>query len=161
MNFQDYIKSQSFRGIIIGVCVTIVILLIFQAGVFVGYRKASFAFRFGDNYYSGFDRKAPAPFGFPLRDEFRTSHGAVGEVVGVSLPTLVVAGPDSIEKTVLIGTSTLIRKFDAELEPEDIQTGDFLVVLGDPNDDSQVQAKLIRILPEAPVGSARVKVERL
>jgi len=155
MNIQDFIKSPFFRGIMLGICAAIAILLVFQAGVFVGYRKASFAYRFGDNYYRAFDSKTPAPFGFPLMDEFRASHGAVGEVMSVSLPTLVVAGPDSVEKTVYVSTSTLIRKFDSELKPEDIKTGDFLVVIGDPDENSQIQAKLIRMLPEPPQDGMR------
>lgn len=147
MDIKEYIKSQSFRGIIIGIVIAVIVLLIFQAGVFVGYRKASFAYRFGDNYYQVFDNRAPSPLGFPLQDEFRASHGAVGEVISISLPTLVVAGPDSVEKTVLITSDTLVRKFDGDVKPEDIKTGDFLVAIGDPNESSQIQAKLIRILP--------------
>lgn len=138
--------------------IAIIALLIFQAGIFMGYRKASFAYRFGDNYYRVFDRQAPSPFGFPLHDEFRASHGAVGKVMSVSLPTLVVAGPDSIEKTVLVTNDTLIRRFDVELKPEDIKTGDFLVAIGDPNEDSQIQAKLIRILPAPPEGGMKVMI---
>ena len=72
------------------------------------------------------------------------------------MPTFVIAGPDSVEKTVLVGTSTLIRKLDSEVKPEDIRTGDFLVVIGEPNEDIQIQAKLIRILPEPPTGGMRV-----
>lgn len=158
MNIKEYIKSQSFRGILVGISIAIAILVIFQAGIFVGFRKASFAYRFGDNYYRGFDRKVPAPFGFPLKDNFRSSHGAVGEVVSISLPTLVVVGPDSIEKTVIIDTSTLIRKFDTELKSTDIKVGDFLVAIGESNDNSQIQAKLIRMLPEPPqVGQKKIK----
>lgn len=150
MDIKQYIKSPSFRGIIIGIGLAVIVLLVFQAGVFVGYRKASFAYRFGDSYYRVFDRRAPSPLGFPLHDEFRASHGAMGEVMSVSLPTLVVAGPDSVEKTILITDDTLVRKFDSELKVEDIQTGDFLVAIGDPNESSQIQAKLIRILPPPP-----------
>lgn len=156
MDIKGYIRSQSFRGILIGVGIAIIALFIFQAGVFVGYRKASFAYKFGDNYYRAFDRKPPAPFGVPMYGEFGTTHGAAGEVMSVSLPTFIVAGPDSVEKTVLVGTSTLIRKLDLELKPEDIQTGDFLVVIGEPNGDAQIQAKLIRILPEPPTSGKRV-----
>ena len=156
MNIKEYIQSQSFRGVLIGIGIAIAALLIFQAGMFVGYRKASFAYRFGDNYYRAFDRRPPSPFGVPISGKFGTTHGAAGEVMSISLPTFVVAGPDSIEKTVLVGTSTLIRKFDSELKPEDIQTGDFLVVIGEPNDDAQIQAKLIRILPEPPPGGMKV-----
>ena len=156
MNIKEYIKSQSFKGILIGIFIAIAVLLIFQAGIFIGYRKASFAYRFGDNYYRGFDRKGPAPFGFPLRDEFRSSHGAAGEVVSISLPTLVVVGPDSIEKTLIISTSTLIRQFDTELKSTDIKTGDFLVAIGESNENSQIQAKLIRMLPEPPQAGKRI-----
>lgn len=160
MDIKEYIRSQSFRGVLAGIGIAIVILMIFQAGVFIGYRKASFAYRFGDNYYRAFDRRPPSPFGVPMSGEFGTTHGAAGQVMSVSLPTFVVAGPDSIEKTVLVGTSTLVRKLDAELKPEDIQTGDFLVVIGEPNDEAQVQAKLIRILPEPPTGGMRVIIQR-
>ncbi len=156
MNIQEYIKSPAFKWIIIGMCIAIAVLLIFQAGIFVGFRKASFAYRFGDNYYRVFDRKVPAPFGFPLKNDFNSSHGAVGEVVSISLPTLVVVGPDSIEKTVLIGSSTLIRKFDTELKSTDIKVGDFLVAIGESNDNSQIQAKLIRMLPEPPELGKRI-----
>jgi hypothetical protein len=147
MDIKEYIKSQSFRGIIIGIVIAVIMLLIFQAGVFVGYRKASFAYRFGDNYYQVFDKRAPSPFGFPLHDKFRASHGAAGEVMSISLPNLVVVGPDSVEKTVLISDDTLVRKLDGEVKPEDIKTGDFLVVIGTPEENSQIRAKLIRILP--------------
>lgn len=160
MDMKEYIRSQSFRGVLIGIGIAIIALLILQAGIFIGYRKASFAYKFGDNFYRAFDRRAPAPFGFPLHDEFRTSHGAAGEVVSISLPTFVVAGPDSIEKTVRVSTSTLIRKFDSELKAEEIQTGDFLVAIGDPDENSQIQAKLIRILPEPPSGGMRVLIKR-
>jgi hypothetical protein len=159
MDIKDYIKSRSFRGIIVGIGAAVIVLIIFQAGVFVGYRKASFAYRFGDNYYRTFNRRTPAPLGFPVGDKFFVSHGAAGQVMSISLPTFVVAGPDSVEKTVLVGTSTLVRKLDAELKPEDIKTGDFVVVIGDPNDDSQIQAKLIRILPDPPSGGMRVIIQ--
>ncbi len=156
MDIKTYIRSQSFKGVLIGIAIAIIALLIFQAGIFVGYRKASFAYKFGDNYYRAFDRRPPSPFGVPMLGKFGTTHGAAGQVMSISLPTFVVAGPDSVEKTVLVGTCTLIRKLDSEVKPEDIKTGDFLVVIGEPNEDAQVQAKLIRILPEPPTHGMKV-----
>lgn len=153
MNIKEYLRSQSFHGVIVGLGIVIIALIIFQAGVFVGYRKASFACRSGDNYYRMFDRRTPSPFGFPLGDKFSAPHGAAGEVVGISLPTLVVSDrDDSAEQTVLVGTSTVVRKFDADIAVTDIKAGDFIVAIGDPNGDSQIVARLIRILPEPPMG---------
>ena len=149
---KDFIRSRPFKTALACLGVAVAALLVFQAGVYVGYRKASFAYQFGNDYYRLFDRHAPSQGGFPLRDEFRASHGAVGKVVSVSLPDIVVAGPDSVEKTVLVSKDTLIRKLDAALKPEDIRPGDFLTALGEPDKDSRIQARLIRILPAPPDG---------
>lgn len=160
MDIKTYIRSQSFKGIIMGIGIAIIALVIFQAGIFVGYRKASFAYRFGDNYYRAFDRRGPSPLGFPLHNEFRASHGAAGKVISVSLPAIIVAGLDSIEKTVLVTEDTLIRKFDTKIQPEDIKAGDFLVAIGEPNEDSQIQTKFIRILPVPPKNAMNMMIRR-
>jgi hypothetical protein len=153
MNIKAYIKSQSFKGILIGISVAIIALIIFQAGVAVGERKVSFAHRFGDNFERNFrDPRGGGLIhrGFPGGPDMPGGHGAVGEIVSISLPLVVVAGPDNLEKTVLVTDTTKIRKFQDSIEAGELGVGDFIIVLGTPNDEGQVEAKLIRLAPPPP-----------
>ncbi len=74
-------------------------------------------------------------------------HGAVGKIVKVSLPSIVIEGPDNIEKEVIINESTLIRSSGPDATSTDLKMDDFVTILGTPNEDGQIQAKLIRVLP--------------
>ena len=149
-DLKEFTQSKSFQGALVGIGIAIVALLIFQAGMFVGYRKAAFAYRFGDNYYRAFGDRGPRPFHMPLGGEFIEAHGAVGKIVSINLPTFAVTGPDDVEKVVLIGDETRIRHFDTDLSASDLKIDDFTVILGSPNESSQIEAKLIRILPPPP-----------
>jgi len=151
MSIRDYIKSQSFQGIIIGMVIVVMALIIFQAGVAVGFRKASFIHHFGDNYYRAFDAR-PGQFSVMLRGDSVAAHGAAGRIVSISLPTFVVSGPDDLEKIVVVQDDTLIRHPGGNLTVEDLRVDNFVVVLGESNDNAQIEAKLIRILPAPPEG---------
>jgi hypothetical protein len=127
-------------------------LLIFKFGMFVGYHKALFSYRSDDRGFSAMMdirgegmMKLPAP-GF-AREEFGTGHGATGRVVSISLPSFVVASPDNSEKTVTIGNDTLIRRFKSTVPATDIQTDDYTVVLGDPDETGAINARFIRLMP--------------
>jgi hypothetical protein len=148
---QNFFKSKAFMRILYVLGGIVVALAIFQAGVFVGYRKASFSLGLGNNYYRAFgghDRRAP--FGLAPDDEFSEGHGAIGRIVRVSLPSFVVATPDNLEKTVVITGDTAIRRFRDAATPNDLKVDQYVVVLGSPNSQSQIEAKLIRLLPPPP-----------
>lgn len=151
MDFRDIHKSQKVRGLLIGLGVAVLALVIFQAGMVAGYNKARFGARFGDN----FERNFVGPRGGDFGGGFPTpgmpgGHGAVGEIVSIALPQVVIAGPDNLEKTVLVGTSTKVREFRDEITADKLKVGDFVVVLGNPNEEGQVDAKLIRLMPPPP-----------
>lgn len=153
MNIKEYIQSQSFRGILIGIFIAIVAFIIFQSGVAVGERKASFAHRFGDNFERNFKDPRGGGFmqrGMPLGAEMPGGHGAVGKIVSINLPLIVVAGPDNLEKTVVVSDTTEIREFRDTLKSDQLSVGDFIIVLGTPNGEGQVDAKLIRLAPPPP-----------
>jgi len=124
----------------------ILALVIFQAGMFVGFKKASFSFRMGEQYFRQM-KGGQEPFGGIGRDNFGNSHGAIGKIISVNLPLLVVSDKDGIEKTIIISTSTEIKKFKEAIQQEDLKVDDFVTVVGSPNDKSQVEARLIRIMP--------------
>ncbi|MFZ2253328.1 MAG: hypothetical protein WAW13_04135 [Minisyncoccia bacterium] len=153
MNIKEYIQSQSFKGVLVGICITVTVLVIFQAGIAVGERKASFAHRFSDNFERNF--MGPQEEGFMERGFFEGAnmpggHGAAGKIVSISLPLVVVAGPDNLEKTVVITEGTEIREFRDSISSDQLHIGDFIVVLGIPNNEGQVDAKLIRLAPPPP-----------
>jgi len=152
MNIKEFIKSQTFKGIIIGLGLAIIGLIIFQAGIAVGQHRSNFTNRFGDNFERNFrgPEKGMMPQGFPGEDLLPSGYGAVGEIINIALPNIIVAGPDNLEKTIVIGTDTLIREFQTELTSSDLQIGDHIITLGEPNDEGQINAKLIRLLPPPP-----------
>lgn len=154
MNFKDIAQSKTLRGVIIGICIFIVIILIFQAGVFVGYKKAEFSGRFGDNYSRAFggDQRGPGMMGGFSQDIFVGGHGATGKIVRISLPSIVVADQGNVEKIITVNDDTAIRNFRATIQSTDLKVGDFIVVLGSPDDQGQIVAKLIRLMPALPTG---------
>ena len=151
MDIAKISESKNFRTIITIVVALVVALFIFQAGVFVGYRKAIFTSELGDNYYRAF---APNNQGMMGGDNIPGGHGAVGKVVKISLPTFIIEGPDNIEKQVLLTDDTIIRHFKNTISQNDIKVGDYVVVIGSPDQNGQVEAKLIRLLPPPIVQNA-------
>ncbi len=149
MNIKQWLQSPMFIKILCGAGVLVFALAIFQAGIFVGFHKARFSYRFGDNY----SRNFAGPLGsFSIRGMmgsggFTDSHGVTGKILKVSLPTLVIEGADKIEKIVVITDQTEIREFRGDLKPADLKVDDSAVIIGTPNDQGQIEAKLIRILP--------------
>lgn len=152
MNTKNIFESKNFRKILYGVGIAIVVLAVFQAGMFVGYRKASFSYRWGDSYHRAFGERGERMIGgrmmgfFGDRD-FTNSSGAIGKIVKINLPSLVIESKDGIEKAVLLNDDSIIKRFRETIKPEDIKIGDLVVVIGVPNDNAQVEAKVVRIMP--------------
>jgi hypothetical protein len=124
----------------------IVLLVVFQAGVFVGFHKASIGFGFDEHAFRAYrEHFHRGPMGMPL-DDFPEAHGALGRVILVSLPTLIVEEKGNT-KIVRIGERTVVRRGHDKVSPTNIAPEDFVVVIGSPNDMSEIDAKFIRILP--------------
>ncbi len=153
---KEVFKNLKLRLVIYILGGLIISLVIFQAGMFVGFKKAGFAFRMGEQY---FRQMKGGPEGLPMmgigRDDFGNSHGAIGKIVSIKLPSVVVTDRDGVEKAVVISTSTDIRKFKEVIKPEDLKINDFITVIGSPDDKAQVEAKLIRIMPSPEEISAK------
>jgi hypothetical protein len=155
-NIQEFWKRPLDKKFVYAVIALVAALLIFKVGVSVGYHKASFSYRSGDAYYRMFD-KGPR-MGMMgqtfFRDDFSSAHGAVGKIVSVSLPTFVVASPDNIEKTVIIGDDTIVRMFRGVVDSKKIAVDDFALVLGTPDDTGRIGAKFIRLMPYPRMGTS-------
>ena len=154
MNIKTFIQSHSFKGILIGLVIAIIALMLFQAGIAVGYRKATFGHRLGDNFERNFkDPRGGFTFkNIPGGMDMPSGYGAVGKIVSVALPLVVVAGPDNLEKTLVVNENTEIREFRNSITKDKLQVGNYIIVLGTPNDAGQIEAKLIRLAP-APMNN--------
>lgn len=156
MNYENILQSKMFKKVLCGIAVFVVALCIFHVGMLVGYHKAAFSYRFGDNYHRTFGSPEGRGMGMMgskegsrgfFMGEFTPAYGVTGTIVKVSLPTIIVAGTDKVEKVVAINEKTLVRRFREDIKTSDLKVGDTVVVIGSPNESAQIEAKLIRILP--------------
>ncbi len=152
-DIKKIFESKVSTKVLVVIGVVIVALLIFYAGVAVGFLKASFAHNWEENYERNFGMR-PDSFMFG-KDNFPNAHGAIGKVIKIELPTIIVQGIDNTEKVVLINDDTQIQKIKEVVTAPDLKIDDSVVVIGTPNAQGQIEAKLIRIMPlgmPAPLG---------
>jgi hypothetical protein len=123
----------------------IVLILVFSAGISVGFRKASFGRAWGDNYERNFGMMS-GRLGFG-KDNFPNANGAIGKIIKIELPTVIVQDKNNIEKVVLINSDTKIQKMMEEIQVSDLSVNDSIVVIGSPNNQGQIEAKFIRVMP--------------
>ena len=126
-------KKESTKKIIVILGIIIVALVIFKAGMYVGYRKAGFSRTFGDSM---------------LRDDIPGGHGVSGKIIKIATTSLVVEGSDNIEKVITFTPDTLIRKLRDAASSTVLQVDDPIIVIGSPGPNGEIAAKLIRILPQ-------------
>lgn len=125
----------------------IIALLIFSAGVSVGFHKASFGRAWGENYERNFGMRPNGPMF--NQDHFPNSHGAIGKIIKIELPTIIVQdGKDNTEKVISISNDTKIQKMMTTIKAENLLVDDFVTIIGSPDDKGQIEAKFIRVMPQ-------------
>ncbi len=140
-------KPDILKKIIIGLVSIIIIILIFGAGIFIGETKARFSYRWAENYQRNFAGPRGGFLGrFPASPDgdFIESHGVFGQIIKIN-SDLVIKGQNNIERIVLISTSTVIQKARQTITKDDLKVDDNVTVIGSPNDQGQIEAKLIRV----------------
>jgi hypothetical protein len=147
MKTEDISKSKIVQKTIISIGIVVVVLIILLVGVKIGEHRARFSGQFGDNFERNFMGPKTGMMGGFLNERSVGGHGVIGNIVSIKLPQLIITGPDNLEKTILVSTSTVIRQFQNNIKNYDLKIGDSVVVIGNPNDKGQVEAKLIRIMP--------------
>jgi len=150
MDFNKFFQSKIFKLIFFSVAGLIVFLVIFKIGTFVGYKKASFSYQWGENYHRNFGGPKEGFFrDFDGRD-YIEAYGVFGQIIKIDGSTLVIKGQKDTEKIVLMKDDTAIKRFQETVKSVDLKINDFIVVVGEPNEQGQIEAKLIRIMPEPP-----------
>lgn len=160
---KEFIQSRTFKIVAAIICVFLISVVSFGAGVAVGLHKARFSADFGKNYERNF---MGSRFGdgrgmiggnggggmmgffsdFEGRD-FRNGHGLAGTVISISDNNIIIKDRDNKENTVTVSAQTLIKSQRDNLKLSDLKVNDQIVVMGNPGDNGVVNASLIRVFP--------------
>lgn len=138
------------KWVIIGLVGFVVLILVFGAGMKVGALKARYSYRWAENYQRNFAGPRRGGFlgsfrqGFKDRD-FINAHGTFGSIIKIDGNTIIVKGKDDVEKTVLVSDKTTITSHRESLKMSDLKVDDQIVIIGTPNEQGQIEAKLIRV----------------
>lgn len=154
MNPKLPFPSNSISKLVVALLILLVILVIFQTGFMVGYHKGVFSSNLDRNYMRG--PSDPRSFFEPFMHDGDdvNPHGAVGEIISMNLPVIMIKGPRMAEETVLINTGTTIRNFRQMASTSDLTVGKSVIVIGAPNEKGEIEASLIRIIPAPPFSFA-------
>jgi hypothetical protein len=146
-HLDTILKHTTFKKVIIAIGTLSIVLIIFNAGIFVGYHKAQFSQARGEMFKRGFNdpKFFLAPFMHGKNDQ--NPHGTVGKILSISDGKALIELPDEVEQTILIGTSTIIRYSKNATTTQSLVAGDFVAVIGTPHTDGDIQASFIRVLP--------------
>jgi len=147
MDLNNFFQSRVFKGILYVLAALIIILVIFRAGMIVGFKKANFSYRWGENYHQNF---AGPRHGFPgdfANNDFIEPHGVIGQIIKIDGASIVIKGKDDVEKIILIKDDSLIKKFNNNLKLGDLKLGDLIITIGEPNNNGQIETKFIRVMP--------------
>ncbi|MFZ2881726.1 MAG: DUF5666 domain-containing protein, partial [Candidatus Moraniibacteriota bacterium] len=155
-------RTRKLKIAIIVFGAMLIALIIFASGVAVGFRKARFSYQWGQNYERNFMGHGPAgPGGMPVRSgeregmrdflrgpegpDFRNAHGLAGAIISIADNNVIVRDRDGKENTVAVDDRTIIKRNADDLKISDLKVDDQVVVMGAPNDQGVVSAKLIRV----------------
>jgi hypothetical protein len=140
-------ESKVAFGILLVIGFLIVALLIFRAGVEVGFHKASFGRNWGENYGRNFGMMQNHPIPGFRKDNFPNASGAVGKIIKIEIPSIIVQDKDNTEKVISVTDNTRIQQAQIGMKTTDLKIGDFVVIIGTPNDKGIIDAKFIRLMP--------------
>jgi len=143
------LNQDVLKRVIIGLAGFVIVVLIFGAGIFVGGMKARFSYRWAESYHKNFAGPRGGFFGdwrtLPPPGDFIEGHGTFGEIIKINDSDLIVKGQGDVEKVILITKDTTIERGRDTLKKEELKVGDQVVIIGSPNEQGQIEAKLIRI----------------
>jgi hypothetical protein len=154
MDLNKFLQSKNFKILLAAIAGVIIVLLIFKVGMFVGFKKAEFSYKWGEKYHQNFAGPKGGFFNDFGRDlmgrDFIGAHGIFGQIMKIEGSEITIKGKDNVEKIVVIKDNTLIERFRETIKLNDLKTNDYIVVIGEPNDKGQLEAKFIRVMPAPP-----------
>lgn len=154
MNEEKTVKKffqnrDVLKWVIVGLAGFIVLILVFGAGVKVGTLKARYSYRWAENYHRNFAGPRGGFFGDFRGDfgdnEYINAHGTFGSIITIDSNRLIIKGDNDVEKTVTVASTTKISSGHETIKIGDLKVGDKVTIIGSPNEQGQIDAKLIRI----------------
>lgn len=146
------------KGILIGVIGTLVVIGIFQAGMFIGFHKALFMMRGqgrgGLGGMNAVGKNGMRMMQIALPASMPEMHGAIGTIKHISLPTFTLTERNNADREVLIGTTTKIRRNREQVNMQNLRVRDNVIIFGQPDDQARIEARLIRIMDDRVVNKA-------
>lgn len=150
IEFKDKIRkiagSKNFEKVLYVLGALFVVSFIFHAGMIVGFERASFRHDWGNNYERNFGPKGKPPFLNDIKGS-PNAHGAIGKIIKIEFPNIVVLDKDQTEKIVIIDDKTNILERKDTISKEELTLDKYVIVIGTPNANGQIEAKLIRVIP--------------
>ncbi|MCX6763076.1 MAG: hypothetical protein NT093_04895 [Candidatus Moranbacteria bacterium] len=156
MNIQETMKSKKFKIAALVVGAFILALVSFAGGVAIGFHKARFSYKFGENYernFVGGPFQGPGMMGRGSRGMmgdfggrgFRNGHGIAGAVISVADNKIIIKDRDGQENTITVNDKTLIKRGQDTIGINDLKNDEQVVVMGQPGDNGTINADLIRV----------------
>lgn len=161
MNFQEYFNARAFKMTLCIIGGVVVLLLVFQAGLAIGFRKANFSFGWGENYHRNFGSPRQGFLPNVRGDDFINGHGVVGTIIKIDNNLIIMKDGSGKEVIVKTDDKTDIKDGRDNVLVKDLETDERIVVLGIPEQDGSIMAKLIRIfngnqpLPFGPMNNSQ------
>lgn len=162
MDYNKLFQSKTFKIALWSIAGLVVFLFVLKLGMFLGFRKANFSYKWGENYHRNFAGPRSGFFGEFSGGDFIDAHGVFGQIIAIDpstdsgqAGTIILKGRADTEKIVLIGENTVIKRFRDSVKFSELKIDDFIVVIGEPNDEGQIEAKLIRLSPPLPTPPAK------
>jgi hypothetical protein len=152
MNLNNISNSKIVKTTAVVIGVVIFGLAIFKLGMIAGFKKADFSHNLGENYRNIFTNQPPS-LGENFNDRsFMNANGASGKIIKINDPLLLVEDLNDGEKIISTDDSTVIRMFRDQIPFSQLKTDEYVVVVGDPEGNGAIGAKLIRVVPPPPGG---------
>lgn len=148
MEIDKFLTSKMFKGIMLGLLALVLLLVGFGLGMAVGIKKSEFSYKWHGN------RPMMAPPGLNRGffnqlngHDFMDANGTIGQISKIEGAVITIKDRGNTEKSVLSDDKTKIEIAGQAAKISDFKAGDTAIVIGDPNDSGQIQAKLIRVMP--------------
>jgi hypothetical protein len=151
MEKSNVFESRLFKIIILTIAGAIILVFVFGLGVFVGTKRADFSFKWAEEYHRNFGGPQGGFLGnfTGVDKEFSNANGSFGQIIKIdqATGTLTIKDANNVEKNILVNSKTTIIYQRKNLKISDLKVDDHIVVIGDPTNNGQIQAELIRVMP--------------
>ena len=147
MDIKKMFQSKVFQIMAWSLAGLAILLLVFSAGMMVGFKKANFSFLWGENYHRNFGGPQGGFMGDFRGGDFMDAHGTVGQILKIDGNTLVIKGIDNVEKIVNVNAGSTMRRNREDVATSALKTGDIVIVIGQPNENGQIDAQFVRLMP--------------